>query len=385
VAVGGELGPRATAVIYCNTITACRDLADYGRAGEWTEATRRWCERQDIHGFPGVCRVYRAEIMRLRGSLADAERDARFATTELEEFAPDLAGAAFYELGEIRLRVADVDGAEEAFRNANRLGTEPQPGLALLRLARGDVVGARGTIARALDETTGDPLARARLLPAEAEIAAAAGDAEAVLAASQELTEIADRYGTPALHAAAANAGGLASLAAGDTAGAIEALRKAGSLWKQVEAPYEAAKARLTVGEAYAAEGDPAAAELELRAARDAFDRIGAGLESRRADDLIALLRPGAGERMRLTFLVSDIVGSTPLVEAIGDEAWNDLLGWHDRTLRALSPSTAARRSTTPATGSSSPSRMRDRRGRARPRSSARSRSTDARRGSRPR
>jgi class 3 adenylate cyclase len=335
-AVGGELGPLTTAAVYCNTITACRDLGDYGRAGEWTEATMRWCERQAIQGFPGVCRVYRAEIMRLRGALTEAEEDARFATSELAAFSPDLAGAAFYELGEIRLRVGDLDGAEEAFRNAHRLGTDPQPGLALLRLARGDVSGARGTLARALADKSWDKLARARLLPAEAEIAAAGGDAEGTTAAARELTEIADAFGTPALAAAAAHARGLAALVAGDPVAAAESLRKAGALWLQVEAPFEGARARVLLGEAYVAEGDGAAAQLEFLAARDAFDRLGAGLESRRANDLLERLLPPASERRQLTFLVSDIVGSTSLVEAIGDEAWGDVIAWHDRTLRGL-------------------------------------------------
>ena len=335
-AVSGELGPLTTAAVYCNTITACRDLGDYGRAGEWTEATKRWCERQTIQGFPGVCRVYRAEIMRLRGALTEAEADARFATTELERFAPDLAGAAFYELGEIRLRVGDLDGSEVAFRDAHRLGTDPQPGLALLRLARGDVQGARGTLARVLADTTWDKLARARLLPAQAEIAAAEGDVDAVQAAAQELSEIADGYDTPTLAAAAAHARGLALLVAGEPARAAESLRKAGALWLQVEAPFEGAKARLLLGEAYAVEGDRSAAELELRAARDAFDRLGAGLESKRANDRIESLRPSTSERAQLTFLVSDVVGSTALIEAIGDEAWTDVVAWHDRTLREL-------------------------------------------------
>ena len=56
-AVAGELNPLSTAIIYCNTIDACRDLADYSRAAQWTETTTRWCERQAISGFPGMCRV----------------------------------------------------------------------------------------------------------------------------------------------------------------------------------------------------------------------------------------------------------------------------------------------------------------------------------------
>jgi hypothetical protein len=82
-AVSGELDPSSTATIYCNVISTCRNLADYRRAGEWTEAAKRWCERQAISGFPGHCRVYRAEIMRLRGAWAEAEDEVRRACEEL--------------------------------------------------------------------------------------------------------------------------------------------------------------------------------------------------------------------------------------------------------------------------------------------------------------
>jgi class 3 adenylate cyclase len=34
--------------------------------------------------------------------------------------------------------------------------------------------------------------------------------------------------------------------------------------------------------------------------------------------------------------MFTDIVKSTDLVGAIGDEAWEGLLGWHDKTLRSL-------------------------------------------------
>ena len=120
------------------TIVACRDLADYRRAGEWTEATTRWCERQSISGFPGHCRVRRAEIIRLRGAFADAEDEARQAVQELIAFGElPIAGVGFHEIGEIRLRIGDLDGAEEAFAQAHQCGNDAQPGLALLQLARG--------------------------------------------------------------------------------------------------------------------------------------------------------------------------------------------------------------------------------------------------------
>ena len=139
-AVGGELSPYVAGNIYCLTIGICRSVADYRRASEWTEAAARWCERESITAFPGVCRVQRAEILRLRGSYDAAEDEAGKARTELEAFGRlPQAGAGANEVGEVRLRRGDLDGAEEAFAQAHRLGNEPQPGIALLRLARGQV------------------------------------------------------------------------------------------------------------------------------------------------------------------------------------------------------------------------------------------------------
>jgi tetratricopeptide (TPR) repeat protein len=136
-AVAGELSSYSTAVIYCNTIGTCRDLADYSRAAEWTETAMRWCERQAIAGFPGMCRVDRAEIMRLRGAWVEADEELQRACKELADFNPRVAGEAFYEIGEIRLRMGDLAGAEEAFGRAIELARDPQPGIALLRLAQG--------------------------------------------------------------------------------------------------------------------------------------------------------------------------------------------------------------------------------------------------------
>ena len=40
--------------------------------------------------------------------------------------------------------------------------------------------------------------------------------------------------------------------------------------------------------------------------------------------------------RVMKTFMFTDVVGSTALVEALGDEAWDTLLRWHDATLREV-------------------------------------------------
>jgi class 3 adenylate cyclase len=341
-AVGGELSPWATGIIYCNTISICANLADIRRAGEWTDAAKRWCERQAIVGFPGICRVHRAEIMRLRGAWAEAEQEARKACTELHDWgALSFAGDGFYEVGEIRLRMGDLAGAKGAFEQAHELGREPQPGLSVLRLMEGNVEGAAISIKRALADESWNRLARARLLPAQVEIAIAAGDLEPARSATEELEAIAKAYGTQALEASAECARGTLHLAEGDTAQAVRCLRHGWHLWQDLEVPYETAKARVLLARAYQAQGDREATALELEAAKSAFERLGAIPDMLRAEQLLDTEGIPRTRREPLThtvrtFMFTDIVRSTALLEAIGDEAWVDVLRWHDLTLRSL-------------------------------------------------
>ena len=46
--------------------------------------------------------------------------------------------------------------------------------------------------------------------------------------------------------------------------------------------------------------------------------------------------RGRVSQRVMKTFMFTDIVKSTNLVEALGDEAWTDLLRWHDEALREI-------------------------------------------------
>ena len=335
-AMHGEIGPYPTAVIYCNVIEACRDLADYRRAGEWTEAAKRWCERQAIAGFPGQCRVDQAEVMKLRGAWAEAEQAARDASEELKHFRLSVAARAFYEIGEVRLRVGDYAGAAEAFGEAAELGLDPQPGAALLKLAEGNPAAAHTSIRRAVEDQPWDRLARARLLPAQVEIAIAAGDLRSAETAVDELGRIAEAYGSDALRAHATQARGAVQLAEGDAAGAARSAREAWRFWHEIDAPYEAAKARTLLGLAARELGDEDGALPHLQAARSAFQQLGAVPDARR---LAALVPDSAGPvslPVMRAFLFTDIVSSTRLVEVVGDDAWGDLVGWHNSALRSL-------------------------------------------------
>jgi ATP/maltotriose-dependent transcriptional regulator MalT len=177
--------------------------------------------------------------------------------------------------------------AEAAYRSASQWGLEPQPGLALLRLAQGDVPAAVAAIRRALDTAT-DRVERSRLLPASVEIACAAGEAERAHADCGELEAIADALGSEALHAVAGCCRGMVELARGAAGAAVAPLRSAFQAWSRLEAPYFASRARLLLSRAYAAMGDADGAALERDAARAEFHRLGA------SPDLAALDRDGA-------------------------------------------------------------------------------------------
>jgi tetratricopeptide (TPR) repeat protein len=277
------LDPLSTGVVYCELVCALQGLAQYDVAEEWTEAMERWCETNAIGSLHGRCRVHRAEILRLRGSCHEAESQALMACEELRPYLRRELGWPLNELGRIRLHRGDVAGAEEALLAAHRAGWDPQPGLALVRLAQGDVATAAASIRDALERPLRVPskerppntdLQRAPLLEAQVEIEIAAGDIARARSGADELELIAARFPSKALAAGAARARGRVRLAEGDAAGAEQPLSEAVRLWNEVGAPYEAALARLDLAEAHATSGSEHRAVLERRAARTILDGI---------------------------------------------------------------------------------------------------------------
>ncbi len=287
--VAGELSDYYTGVIYCNVIQACLSLTDVRRAAEWSEAARAWCGSIPPESpYPGLCRINRAEIARLRGAWPEAEAEASRASQELMTFDPMAAASAFYETGEIRRRIGNIAGAEEAFARAHEIGLEPQPGLALLRLSQGKGEVAHTALRTAVSGGSADRLRRAQLLAAQVEVAVAVSDLDTARGAAGELGEIARDLKAPALDAAAATARGSVELADGDVSEALDTLRAACALWQELRLPYEAARARSLYGTALRTAGDEEDALLELRAALSAFERLGAGPDSARTRELLA-------------------------------------------------------------------------------------------------
>jgi len=302
----GQLSPYSTGKIYCSLISACEELGDLQRVAEWTEATARWSERHPLALFPGLCRVHHAWALQCRGNWPEAEREVIDACGQLTGVSRAHAAIGYAELGELRRRLGDLDGAETAFARAESLCGRPFAGLALLRFVQGRADAAAGLITHALADETWNRLARAKLLPAKVQIAIATEDLDAAAEAADELEAIAADFDNPAVAAMATTARGRVHLAAGDGAAACIELRQAVERWQKLDMPYEVATARLLLGQAYRAVGDRDAASASLASAESTFEALGAKLdvrstrELRRAATLPAGLTAREAEVLRL-------------------------------------------------------------------------------------
>ena len=285
--MAGELSPLVVGDVYCSVIDACTEIFDLRRGQEWTDALTQWCDRQpDLVPYRGACLIRRAEILQVHGSWTDALEEASRACERLVAPPPKpAAGPALYQCGELHRLRGEFAKAEEAYRQASELGRRPQPGLALMRLAQGEVDAAVSSIRRTVDEVRDGPL-RPRVLGAFVEIVVAANDAAAARTAAAELREIAESVGAPFLRACAAHATAAVLVAEGDNEGALAALQQAREIWRDLEAPYEDARSAVLMAIASRKVGDEDAAELEMAAARRTFERLGAAIDVARIDDL---------------------------------------------------------------------------------------------------
>jgi ATP/maltotriose-dependent transcriptional regulator MalT len=278
-AVSDELPPDWAGNIYCHLMVACEEIADLRRAAEWTQVTARWCEAMPAGAGPfmGICRVHRAHVLQLRGDWDAAEREARHVVEDLIDFDLEPVANAQYVLGELARQRGDLAAAEAAFRDAHRLGRDPQPGLALLRMATGETEMALTSLRSALSAVGDDPLARARLLPGLVEVAVRAGAVDEARAGAEELAGVAAACETTGAQAVAQHALGKVSLADGDAVGALTALRDALRCWQGLGAAYETARIRDELARAYELLGDAEAAARERHAAAGTRDELGVG------------------------------------------------------------------------------------------------------------
>ncbi|HEY9425503.1 MAG TPA: LuxR C-terminal-related transcriptional regulator [Microterricola sp.] len=271
----GEISPVASGIIYCAVIGSCRMAFDLRRAQEWTTALDHWCnDRPDMILFSGMCQVHRAQIYALHGAWSDAFAAARSAQDRALRGDWNATFDALYEQGEVQRLRGELDAAEESYRLANQTGFEPEPGLALLRLAQGRPRQAQSLLRRAAD--LADPASRRGMLAALVEIELATGDVAAARASADELAVVTPSGAMPMLEAIANQCDGAVLIAEGDAAAALPRLRRAWMQWQQLDAPYEAARCRVLAASACRALGDEELAAMEFDAAQIVFMELGA-------------------------------------------------------------------------------------------------------------
>jgi DNA-binding NarL/FixJ family response regulator len=302
--------------IYCLVLHHCNRVADFPRMRAWTQSMQRWCEDSGARVYGGVCEMHRLHLLTATEDYRSIEDRLFVASTELEDVNTFAAAAGFYELGEIRRLRGDLDGALAAFGQARSLGTDPQPGEALVWIRQGDIGGAWTALQASL--AWQDRIGRMPLLRAAVEVALLRDRADEAEAHCRELESGAKAFGTPGFKAWAAHARGAVLVHRDRHDEALDALQAALREYRTQRCRYETAEvyewmavAHKASGQRDLAAGDIATAESICRQLGVEPPRISvlpspAGLTRREIDVLTAIARGATNRQVAEELFISD-------------------------------------------------------------------------------
>lgn len=265
--LSSDIDPVVGGTIYCNLLWACRNLADWTRASHWSASYERWCRSRGLEGLTGSCRLHRAEVLGIEGTLDEAKALILTAIAQLENDAPWAIGDAARVLGDIHLASGDLDQAEAAYRRSAAVGWSPQPGLALLQLERGEAEAANLGLERCLQARNWPTLQRKGVLLATlAKVAAFTGRRERASEIITELETEPQRWPMPSIRALVAEA--KAALLVDDSrmTEAIGELQTACDLWREAGSVLNCADTRIRLATLLSQAGDHAGARIEAQA-----------------------------------------------------------------------------------------------------------------------
>lgn len=275
--VASGLSAWAGGLVYCGVIYGCMTRSDWHRAGQWTDQFTRWCADKGVAGYPGLCRLHRAEVLTFRGDLRKAEEECRATIGVLARQAPWAEGDAWTALGDILLAKGEWSRARAAYLRATELGWEARFGLALVHHGEGNSAAAAQLLGRTLAEDGWScRTKRGQALAWQAIIAADAGRTKEARAALETLEREPDQVSTPALRALLDRARGEVAAAEGRADEAVRLLRGSLRRWQEINAPVAAAQVRCRLADLLDREGETEQAELERTAAVGALEQAGA-------------------------------------------------------------------------------------------------------------
>ncbi|MGV0717205.1 LuxR C-terminal-related transcriptional regulator [Mycolicibacterium sp. XJ662] len=227
--------------IYCIVLHHCHRLADLPRMRAWTQSMERWCnEFAGSAAYGGVCDVHRLQVQAATEDLRLLETRLVDTSRALEDVNSWAAGEGYYQLGEVRRRRGDADGAFAAFTRARMFGVEPQPGEALLRCRVGDADTAWTDLRVALAGL--ERLDRMPLLRGAVEVALVRGNLDEAERLCDELESGAAAFDTPGFRAWAAHARGAVLVRRGQHAQALGLLEEALRQYRTLQCRYETAQ-----------------------------------------------------------------------------------------------------------------------------------------------